>query len=94
MSGYQRLIAEDVFQKAKSLSYMEFNMLKNYTLEYWIEDEWYIGKLKEIPGVFSQGETLEDLETNIKDALHLFIQDDNDYWMDKKITQKEIEVEV
>ncbi len=69
-------------------------MLKNYTLEYWIEDEWYIGKLKEIPGVFSQGETLEDLETNIKDALHLFIQDDNDYWMDKKITQKEIEVEV
>ena len=26
------------------------------------------GKLKEVPGVFSQGETLEELEENIKDA--------------------------
>ncbi|MEW6237909.1 MAG: type II toxin-antitoxin system HicB family antitoxin [Candidatus Omnitrophota bacterium] len=48
--------------------------LKNFTLEYWIDDGWYVGKLKEIPGIFSQGETLEDLEENIKDAYALMME--------------------
>ena len=30
-------------------------MLKNFTLEYWIDDGWYVGRLREVPGVFSQG---------------------------------------
>ena len=46
-------------------------MLKNFTLEYRIDDSWYVGKLKEIPGIFSQGETLKKLEANIKGAYHL-----------------------
>lgn len=40
-------------------------MRKNFTLEYWQDDGWYVGKLKEIPGVFSQGETLQGLEDTI-----------------------------
>ncbi len=36
-------------------------MERNYTLEYWIDDEWYVGRLKEVPGIFSQGETLKEL---------------------------------
>jgi predicted RNase H-like HicB family nuclease len=48
-------------------------MLKNFTLEYWVDDSWYVGKLKEILGIFSQVETLEELEANIKDAYHLMI---------------------
>ena len=43
-------------------------MLKHFTLEYWLDDEWYVGKLKEIPGVFSQGENLNELENNIREA--------------------------
>jgi len=43
-------------------------MLSNFTLEYWIDNDWYVGKLKEILGIFSQGETLEELEENIQDA--------------------------
>jgi predicted RNase H-like HicB family nuclease len=43
-------------------------MERHFTLEYWVDDGWYVGKLKEVPGVFSQGETLEELEENIKDA--------------------------
>jgi predicted RNase H-like HicB family nuclease len=43
-------------------------MERPFTLEYWVDDGWYVGKLKEVPGVFSQGETLEELEENIKDA--------------------------
>ena len=43
-------------------------MRKSFTLEYWRDDEWYVGRLQEIPGVFSQGETLDELEENIRDA--------------------------
>ena len=50
-------------------------MQKHFTLEYWIDDGWYIGKLKEVPGVFSQGETLEELEENIRDAYQLMMEE-------------------
>lgn len=49
-------------------------MNKRLTLEYWMDDNWYIGRLKEIPGVFSQGETLEELEENIQDAYKLMME--------------------
>jgi len=52
-------------------------MLRQFTLEYWTEDEWYIGRLKEVPGVFSQGESLEDLEVNIRDAYQLMMAEEN-----------------
>jgi predicted RNase H-like HicB family nuclease len=42
--------------------------MRQFTLEYWKDDDWYVGRLKEVPGVFSQGETLEELEENVKDA--------------------------
>ncbi|MBE9238117.1 type II toxin-antitoxin system HicB family antitoxin [Anabaena aphanizomenioides LEGE 00250] len=48
---------------------------KKFTLEYWLDDSWYVGKLKEIPGVFSQGESLEELEENIKDAYQLMLEE-------------------
>jgi len=43
-------------------------MKHEFTLEYWQDDGWYVGRLKEVPGVFSQGETLTELEHNIEDA--------------------------
>lgn len=49
-------------------------MERHFTLEYWMDDEWYVGKLKEVPCVFSQGETLDELETNIRDAYHLIVE--------------------
>ena len=52
-------------------------MLSHFTLEYWIDDGWYVGKLKEIPGVFSQGETLNELEKNIQEAYKLMIEEEN-----------------
>jgi predicted RNase H-like HicB family nuclease len=50
-------------------------MLRHYTLEYWLDEGWYVGRLKEVPGVFSQGETIEELESNIKDAYRLMMED-------------------
>ena len=43
------------------------------TLEYWQDEEWYVGRLIEVPGVFSQGESLEELKKNIQDAYKLML---------------------
>jgi predicted RNase H-like HicB family nuclease len=68
-------------------------MKRAFTLEYWQDDGWYVGKLKEVPGVFSQGETLTELEENIEDAYKLLMEDEQ--LTDHPIAQiKEILVEV
>ncbi len=51
-------------------------MQRKFTLEYWIDDDWYVGKLREVPGIFSQGETLSELEENIRDAYKIIIEDE------------------
>jgi predicted RNase H-like HicB family nuclease len=53
----------------------EVNMGRHFTLEYWIDKGWYVGRLKEIPGVFSQGETLDELKANILDAYYLVLEE-------------------
>ena len=68
-------------------------MKQQFTLEYWQDDGWYVGKLKEIPGVFSQGETIEELEKNIQDAYRLMIEDESAI-PDTEILTKEIGVEI
>jgi len=49
--------------------------LRNFTLEYWSDEGWYVGRFLEIPGVFSQGATLEELEQNIRDAYQLMMEE-------------------
>ncbi len=51
-------------------------MTRSMTLEYWPDEGWYVGRLLEVPGVFSQGETLAELEENIRDAYELVLEDD------------------
>ncbi len=53
-------------------------MLRSFTLEYWLDDDWFVGRLKEVPGVFSQGKTIEELESNIQDAYQLMVEDTDD----------------
>ena len=50
-------------------------MKRKLTLEYWEDDNWYVGKLREVPDVFSQGESLKELEENIKDAYALLMSE-------------------
>ncbi len=45
--------------------------MRTLTLEYWEDEGWYVGRLKEVAGVMSQGQTLAELEENIRDAYHL-----------------------
>jgi predicted RNase H-like HicB family nuclease len=39
------------------------------------EDGWYIGQLEELPEVLSQGKTVKELLSNLKDALNLILED-------------------
>ena len=68
-------------------------MLRHFTLEYWLDEGWYVGRLKEVPGVFSQGETLEELEENIRDVYKLMMKEE-DISVCSEIRTKEVGVEV
>ena len=46
------------------------------TMIYWKSDKFWLGKLLEHPEIMTQGETLEELEENIKDAYLLMALDD------------------
>ena len=43
---------------------------------YWKGEKFWLGKLLAHPEIMTQGETLEELEANIKDAYHAMILDD------------------
>jgi predicted RNase H-like HicB family nuclease len=51
-------------------------MSQTFVLEYWQEGAWYIGRLKGVPGVFSQGQSLAELEDNIRDAYRMMVEED------------------
>ncbi len=61
-----------------------------FTLKYWIDDGWFVGKLLDVPGVFSQGETLEELIINIREVYKLMSEEDIDiinHFQDAKLLE-------
>jgi len=46
------------------------------TMVYWESDHFWLGKLLEHPEIMTQGETLEELEENIKDAYLMMAMDE------------------
>lgn len=65
---------------------------RQFTLEYWQDEGMYVGRLREVPGVFSQGEDLVELEENIRDAYQLMLDDDLKSIQTGPVHQKDIEV--
>jgi predicted RNase H-like HicB family nuclease len=51
-------------------------MRHKFTLEFWRDGDWYVGRLVEVPGVFSQGKTLAELNENIQEAYELMVTQD------------------
>jgi predicted RNase H-like HicB family nuclease len=68
-------------------------MTSSFTLQYWTDGGWYVGRLKGVPGVFSQGRTLAELEDNIRDAYRLLIRDEAEETPEGAQT-KDVELEV
>lgn len=50
-------------------------MRKTLSYAYWRDGDWYVGQVRELPSVISQGRTLAELEANLKDAYHVLVQD-------------------
>jgi len=46
------------------------------TMVFWKSDQFWLGKLLEHPEIMTQGETLEELEENLKDAYLLMATND------------------
>jgi predicted RNase H-like HicB family nuclease len=69
-------------------------MVRYFTLEYWTDEDWYVGRLKEVPGVFSQGATLQELEENIRDAYQLMMEEEEEVLPRARVQIKEMGVEV
>ena len=68
-------------------------MSRTFTLEYWKDGGWHVGRLVEVPGVFSQGQTLAELEENIRDAYQLMMEDESPRPAKRRVHRKEILVE-
>jgi predicted RNase H-like HicB family nuclease len=51
-------------------------MKQKVTMIYWKGEKFWLGKVLEHPEIMTQGETLEELEENIKDAYLSMIMDD------------------
>jgi predicted RNase H-like HicB family nuclease len=51
-------------------------MEKRLTMIYWKSEQFWLGKLLEYPEIMTQGETMEELEENLKDAYRLMVMDD------------------
>jgi predicted RNase H-like HicB family nuclease len=56
-------------------------------MEYWIDEGWVVGRLKETFGVFSLGKTVEELEVNLKDAYKM-MADSNEIDLKSEILKK------
>lgn len=68
------------------------NPMSRFALEYWMDDGWYVGRFREVPGVFSQGATLEELEENVLDAYELTMQDEDEAIPHTGVQTKEVVV--
>lgn len=51
-------------------------MKTKITMIYWKGEKFWLGKILEHPEIMTQGETLKELEENIKDAYLLMAMDD------------------
>lgn len=49
--------------------------MKQFALEYWTGDGWFVGRLKQMPAVMSRGATFGELETMTRDAYALMVED-------------------
>ena len=69
-------------------------MSLHFQLEYWQDGPWFVGRLPHVPGVFSQGATLIELEENIRDAYRLMLQEQDTLPVGSLVETKDIEVPV
>ena len=51
-------------------------MTNTMNMVYWKGEKFWVGKLFDHPEIMSQGETIEELEANLREAYLLMVMDD------------------
>jgi len=51
-------------------------MDKKLTMVYWQGEKFWLGKFIEYPEIMTQGETVEELEENLRDAYSMMVMED------------------
>ena len=67
-------------------------MALRFQMEYWQDGAWLVGRLPQVPGVFSQGLTLGELEENLRDAYRMMREETDPVPAACLVSTKEIEV--
>jgi len=67
-------------------------MALRFQMEYWKDGPWLVGRLPQVPGVFSQGLTLGELEENIRDAYRMMREEQDPAHGGSPVQTMEIEV--
>jgi len=44
-----------------------------------VEDGWYMGQCEQIPGAITQGKTVEEVQENLKEALALVLESEQEH---------------
>lgn len=60
-------------------------------------DKWYIGWVDAVPGAFSQGRTIKEVQENLKEAVQLILESQQELrakGMAGKILKRKIQVQV
>ncbi len=60
-------------------------------------DKWYIGWVDAVPGAFSQGKTIKEVQDNLQEAIQLILESQRDLrttGTTGKIIKKQIQVQV
>ena len=63
-------------------------MIQQFTANYKKQGKWFLGWVEEIPGVNTQGRTLKEVKSNLKEALSLIIE------VNRAISKKEVSSEI
>lgn len=69
-----------------------FLMALRFQMEYWKDGRWFVGRLPQVPGVFSQGATVAELEENILDAYRMMLEERDPTPAERVVEVKEIDV--
>ncbi len=67
-------------------------MTGSFTLQFWRDDAWYVGRLKEVPSIFSQGRSVEELRENIRDAYEAMFGDADEPPPDSAVEEVAIQI--
>ncbi|AFZ43509.1 Uncharacterized protein family UPF0150 [Halothece sp. PCC 7418] len=56
------------------------------------EDGYFVGEVPQLQGCYSQGQTLDELMTNIKEVIHLCLEDEDHQHKNEFVGIQKIEV--